>query len=141
MDKNKFFVSFLSTTNYKDELIKYLRTLKNCSWKEYKNVLEAVKGIDVIADDYKKLVFVDDYGIFPFMYLSKSIHVVAPVYDDYSAYMTPFHNNTKIMILGYKMTGFEEATNLIDKYFKKEFEGGRHYARIDMLEKEINISK
>jgi galactose-6-phosphate isomerase len=71
------------------------------------------------------------------MYLSK-VHklVVATITDVYSAYMTPLHNNTKVIIIPTSIVA-EDLANKLAKYFiDAEFEGGRHMVRIDMLDKE-----
>ena len=68
------------------------------------------------------------------MYFNKIKNVIAAsVYDEHSAYMTPFHNNTQILATGYEICSVQLITRIIYIFLQIKFEGGRHYSRIDML--------
>ncbi len=101
------------------------------------SIKESTLFIEKEWEKYTRVIFLDEDAIFPFMYLSK-VHklVVATITDVYSAYMTPLHNNTKVIIIPTNII----ADNLIcklSKYFiDAKFEAGRHMVRIDMLDKE-----
>ena len=86
---------------------------------------------------YERVIFLDENGIFPFMYLSK-VHklVVARITDIYSAYMTPLHNNTKIIIIPTSIISDSYSEKLAVSFINADFEAGRHMVRIDMLDKE-----
>ena len=111
----------------------------NFEIKLFKCIFELCYLIDKkkIWKKYRLIAIIDKQGIAPFLYLSKLGCVVASVYDEYSAYMTPFHNNTNILTTGYEICGTGLIISILSNFFKTKFEGGRHYARIDMLNLEI----
>ena len=93
-------------------------------------------------DKYLKIILINDNGILPFVYLSKVKNLVAaPIYDEHSAYMTPFHNNTKVISIGYEVCGLNLIESIIKYFIETKFEGGRHFSRIDMLNKELSEEK
>ena len=53
--------------------------------------------------------------------------------DTFSARMTRMHNNSNILCLGERITGFGLAADIVDIWLNTEFEGGRHQKRIDMI--------
>ena len=55
--------------------------------------------------------------------------------DVYSAKMTKQHNNANIICLGGRVTGRELAFMIVDTWLNTEFEGGRHEARIEKINK------
>ena len=53
--------------------------------------------------------------------------------DTYSAKMTRMHNDSNILCLGERITGYGLAIDIVDIWLNTEFEGGRHQKRIDMI--------
>ena len=47
------------------------------------------------------------------------------------------HNDANVLVLGARMTDFEEAKLMLEKFIETEFEGGRHQRRIDKMNKAI----
>ena len=41
------------------------------------------------------------------------------------------HNNANILVLGSRLISYEEANKCFTMFFKSEFEGGRHQARLE----------
>ena len=41
------------------------------------------------------------------------------------------HNDANILVLGSRLISYEEAINCFTMFFKSEFEGGRHQARLE----------
>ena len=54
--------------------------------------------------------------------------------DTYTARMTRMHNDSNILCLGERITGFGLAIDIVDVWLNTKFEGGRHQKRINMLE-------
>ena len=103
----------------------------------FENIKESTLFIEKEWKKYKRVVFLDEDGIFPFMYLSK-VHelVVATITDVYSAYMTPLHNNTRVIIIPTSIIANDFICKLTKYFIDAKFEAGRHMVRIDMLNKE-----
>jgi len=111
---------------------------KNTELKIFNNLEEGFKIAESNLNNFERIVFIDDLGIAPFMYFSKIKGLIpASIYDEHSAYMTPFHNNTKILCSGYKITTGNIMFSIIEKFLTTQYEGGRHKVRIDMLDKEL----
>ena len=53
--------------------------------------------------------------------------------DTYSAKMARLHNNAQVLTLGSRVTGGGLALDIIKIFLATDFEGGRHSARVDML--------
>lgn len=51
------------------------------------------------------------------------------------AHLAKEHNNANIIVLGARQKTFEEAKEMFDEWERTEYEGGRHQARIDELDK------
>jgi ribose 5-phosphate isomerase B len=45
------------------------------------------------------------------------------------------HNDGNVLCLGGRLTSHSLALEIVDVFLKTEFEGGRHQARVDMLDK------
>ena len=54
--------------------------------------------------------------------------------DPYSAKMAKNHNDANIICLGSRVIGVEMAKLILDNWFNAQFEGGRHNARINMID-------
>ncbi|RJR40986.1 MAG: ribose 5-phosphate isomerase B [Desulfobacteraceae bacterium] len=57
-----------------------------------------------------------------------------------SARLAKEHNNANMIALGARMFPTEEALRIVDAWLGAEFRGGRHQARIDMIE-EVAIER
>lgn len=102
------------------------------------NIHESIIKIGENHSNYKTIIIIDDYAVAPFLYLSKIENmVVASIYDEHSSFMTAFHNNANVLCLAYEISGFELLISLIESFIRSTFEGGRHYARLDMLNLEL----
>ena len=53
--------------------------------------------------------------------------------EPYSAKLSRMHNDTNILAFGARVVGTELAKMIVDEFFKAQYEGGRHEARIRML--------
>ena len=51
----------------------------------------------------------------------------------FMAKMSRFHNNSNILCLGGRITGYLEALDILDVWLDTEFEGGRHDISLGML--------
>ncbi|MEY8380424.1 RpiB/LacA/LacB family sugar-phosphate isomerase [Ileibacterium valens] len=79
-------------------------------------------------------VFVDSYGVLPFIVSSKFPKIIcALTSDEHSAKMTRDHNNANLITLGSKLVGEEVAFSIIKRFLLGKYSGGRHQIRIDML--------
>ena len=54
--------------------------------------------------------------------------------EPYSARLSKQHNDTNILALGARVVGSELAKMIVDAWLDAEFEGGRHKARVSMIE-------
>jgi ribose 5-phosphate isomerase B len=54
--------------------------------------------------------------------------------DAYSARMIRQHNDAKMLALGARVVGVGLALEIADAFLASEFEGGRHAARVAMIE-------
>ena len=126
------------TNNSSEKLNKFLNKqgIKN-ELHILNDVKEGTLFIEKNWKNYERVIFLDVDAIFPFMYLSK-IHklVVATITDVYSAYMTPLHNNTKVIVIPTSIIADELICKLSKFFIDAKFEAGRHMVRIDMLDKE-----
>jgi len=55
-------------------------------------------------------------------------------HDTYSSKMSRAHNNANILTMGGRVVGPDLACDIVKIWLETEFEGGRHQARIDMIE-------
>lgn len=53
--------------------------------------------------------------------------------DTFSARLTRTHNDANVLCFGARVVGAGLATDMVDLFIDTEFEGGRHTARVDML--------
>src|SRR3990167_9583432 len=59
----------------------------------------------------------------------------ALVQETYSAKMAREHNDANILVLGGRVVKPDLALELVDVFLKTEFQGGRHQARVDKINK------
>lgn len=45
------------------------------------------------------------------------------------------HNNANVLVLGERLIGVDVAKDCVNEFFKTDFEGGRHEARVAKIEK------
>ena len=43
------------------------------------------------------------------------------------------HNDANVLVLGGRFINLDEAINIVDIFFKENFEGGRHERRVNKL--------
>ena len=55
--------------------------------------------------------------------------------EPYSAALSKQHNNTNVLCFGARVVGIELAKLIVKSWLEAEFEGGRHAARVAMLDK------
>ncbi len=60
--------------------------------------------------------------------------------DTFSARLTRQHNDSNILCLGERITGFGLALDIVDEWLNASFEGGRHQRRVDMIN-ELDMEK
>ena len=54
--------------------------------------------------------------------------------DTFTARMTRMHNDSNILCLGERITGFGLALDIVDIWLNNDFEGGRHLKRIELID-------
>ena len=54
--------------------------------------------------------------------------------EPYTARLSREHNDAQILCIGARVVGAELAKMIVDEFLQARFEGGRHQARVDMLE-------
>ena len=54
--------------------------------------------------------------------------------EPYSASLSRAHNNTNVLAFGARVVGVELAKLIVKSWLETEFEGGRHAARVQMLD-------
>ena len=53
--------------------------------------------------------------------------------DTFSARMTRMHNDANVLCMGARVVGAGLAIDMVDLFLNTEFEGGRHTARVEMV--------
>ncbi|UOE63957.1 RpiB/LacA/LacB family sugar-phosphate isomerase [Mycoplasmopsis bovis] len=51
------------------------------------------------------------------------------------ANLAKLHNNANVIVMGGRQVNIDQARAMIDEYINTEYEGGRHQARIDQIDK------
>jgi len=54
--------------------------------------------------------------------------------EPFSAKMSRMHNNSNVLCLGERIVGIEMAWEIVTTWLATPFEGGRHAARVEMIE-------
>lgn len=54
-------------------------------------------------------------------------------YDDEQARLMRLHNDAQVICFGERLTQLDAAISALDVFLTTEFEGGRHQARVDLL--------
>ncbi|MEG0615188.1 MAG: ribose 5-phosphate isomerase B [Oscillospiraceae bacterium] len=90
----------------------------------------------VISGKSPKAILICGTGIGISMAANKVKGIRAAVCSDtYTAKFTRLHNDANVLCMGGRVIGAGVACEIVDMFLKTEFEGGRHQARIDMIEK------
>ena len=55
--------------------------------------------------------------------------------EPYSAMMSRVHNDANMLALGSRVVGNELASLIVDTWVNSDYEGGRHQARLDLIER------
>ncbi|WP_434414367.1 RpiB/LacA/LacB family sugar-phosphate isomerase [symbiont of Argiope bruennichi] len=121
---------FLVANNY--QIV--LEISNNCVIELSKEITKALK-----KDFSLRVILLDNYGIFPFMFLSKvKKFIVALVTEEHSSHMTMLHNNANILIVPLSFVAVPLAKSIIDAYLKTVYENKRHKIRLEMLDLMVN---
>ncbi|ALV23521.1 hypothetical protein ASO20_02580 [Mycoplasma sp. (ex Biomphalaria glabrata)] len=124
--------------SFKNADIIELEYKNKCDIRTFQNLETELEYIKNNQSKFDRIVFINEDAIIPFMYFSKQKGIVAAaIYDEHSAMMTPSHNNTKIMCLGYEISTPTLLNSMISLYLSTPYEGARHKSRIDMLDAEL----
>ncbi|MEA4115224.1 RpiB/LacA/LacB family sugar-phosphate isomerase [Mycoplasma sp. 744] len=51
------------------------------------------------------------------------------------AKLSKLHNDANVLVMGGRITEFEEAKKMLDAYLDTQYEGGRHQSRIDEIDR------
>jgi ribose 5-phosphate isomerase B len=122
--------SFLDKNNYKYEDF----GVYNSERSDYPVI--AKKIANLVADgnfDRGILICGSGLGVAIAANKVKGIRAVT-CHDTYSSKMSRAHNNANILTMGGRVVGPDLACDVVKIWLETEFEGGRHQARIDMLE-------
>lgn len=99
--------------------------------KEYKKLAEKIT-----SKEFDKGVIVTNNGVGAFLTATKvQSSIAAPVLDEYTAKWSVTHNNAQIAILPLSIISEDYAIKLVDIFLNTNFEGGRHAARVNMMDK------
>ncbi len=90
----------------------------------------------VVSDNGSKGILICGTGIGMSIAANKVKGIrAAAVSEVYSAKLTRIHNDTNVLCFGARVIGIETAKMIVDAYLEAEFEGGRHAARVALIEK------
>ena len=127
----------------KDTLVEYLRS-QGHECIDYgihtgERVDNPVKGQEVaealMRGEIEKGVLLCGTGIGISLAANKVPGIRAAVCSEpYSARMAAEHNHANIIAMGARVVGEELAKMIVDTFFASEFQGGRHAARVALIE-------
>lgn len=104
---------------------------ENQNFQIYDEILNSLN-----LKEFDRYILIEELGIGAFMYLTKNKKsIVAYVEDEHSAYMTPLHNNSNVMIVPLATVTVRHLREILKTFLKSKFEAGRHFVRLEMLEK------
>ena len=88
----------------------------------------------VLADSSNLGILVCGTGIGMSIYANKVKGIRAShCTDTFSARLTRQHNDSNVLCLGERITGFGLALDIVTEWLNASFEGGRHQKRVDMI--------
>lgn len=94
------------------------------------------KVVDLILESpqVNRGIIIDENTIGPFLLGAKHSKIIcAPTHEEHTSLMTRDHNNANLIVLGSKIVGQGVAMNIVNRFVKHHYAGGRHQIRIDML--------
>lgn len=104
-----------------------------------KNFIENSKMVaECVLEDLEQNrgILIDEFGAGSFMVVDKFKYIIcAELNDEHSAKMTRDHNNANVITLGSGVVGEDVAINIVKRFIRAEYAGGRHQIRVDMLNK------
>ncbi|MEE9161525.1 MAG: RpiB/LacA/LacB family sugar-phosphate isomerase [Candidatus Neomarinimicrobiota bacterium] len=90
----------------------------------------------VQAGTYWRGIIIDGAGIGSAIVANKFADIRAGlVYDTLTATNARAHNNVNIITLGGQMLGEKTVQEIVTLFIRTEFEGGRHQARVDKMQR------
>lgn len=91
-------------------------------------------GLELLKGDYKFGILLCGTGIGISISANKvkGIRCALPQ-NLFAAEMCKLHNNANIIAFGGRIEYGDSVTDMIDKYMKTEFEGGRHERRVEKI--------
>lgn len=134
--------------NLKNKIIDYLKSIGI----EYKDVgtystescdypVFAKKVAKEVADgNFDRGILVCGSGIGVSIVANKTKGVRAALcWNLETAELSRQHNNSNVICLGERLIEEDKAIKMVDLWLKTEFEGGRHQARVDMMESDGRV--
>jgi ribose 5-phosphate isomerase B len=101
---------------------------------DYPKIAQKVAGA-VAAGKYQRGILICGSGIGMSIAANRFRGVRAALcHNIYLARMSRLHNDANILVLGGRVIGGALAMEMVDIFLKTEFEGGRHEARLDMID-------
>lgn len=121
------------------EVVNYgVDTAESCNYPE---IGEKV-GRAVVSGEVECAVLICGTGVGISIAANKVNGVRAAVCSDVTtARLVKQHNDANIIAFGARIVGIETARNIVKEYLDAEFEGGRHAARVAMIEEIENRNK
>lgn len=121
------------------EVVNYgVDTAESCNYPE---IGEKV-GRAVVSGEVECAVLICGTGVGISIAANKVNGVRAAVCSDVTtARLVKQHNDANIIAFGARIVGIETAKNIVKEYLDAEFEGGRHAARVAMIEEIENRNK
>jgi len=138
----------------KEEIIKYLKTIKDIELVDYgtvgtdpvdypdfgKKVAQAVSGKH--AD---RGILICGTGIGMSIVANRYPGVRAALcHDHFTAQMSRLHNDANVLVMGERVVGKGVAMEILKAWLETKFEAGRHQKRLDKIqeiEQSVNIEK
>ncbi len=102
----------------------------SCNYTVYAHAL-----CEAITDgDYERGILICGTGIGMSIAANKHPGIRAAACENtFSARMTRLHNDANVLCLGERVIGYGLACDMVDLFIDTAFEGGRHQARVDDL--------
>ncbi len=111
---------------------------------DYPDIAKEVASL-ISLGRYKRGVLICGTGIGMGIVANRFSGVRAtPCYNVFMAEMSRKHNDSNLLVLGGRITDFEEAKDIFKIWISTDFEGGRHERRlkkIELIEEEIGSKK
>jgi len=95
---------------------------------------KAASGIEHGEADRGVLVCGSGIGMAMTANRHTGIRAVEAVTDE-MAKLSRQHNDANVLALGQRLVSWQEAEKIIDMFFATDFEGGRHQARVEKIDK------